>query len=393
VNAFLVSTGIVALAEIGDKTQLLAFILAARFRRPLPIAAGILVATLLNHAAAGALGAWLTALATPETLRWALGLSFIAMALWTLVPDEFDAEDARLADGGVFVTTLVAFFLAEMGDKTQDRARRYTARTPRGSAARVRRARRRTGRPQIPHHRRGIRPRRCARAFRPGHLDAGADAAGAGHAGAEAQYVGPTLRGEMLWCQGYSEPARGRPRQPAHVRGRRMAIDFVINGQKIWTSTAHEADMMFCLVRTEADAPKHHGISYLLFPMNTPGIEVRPLTTMTGHASFNEVFFTDVRVPEDRSSASAARAGRSPTPRSKFERGMLGDPNEASRRFGELVELLREKRWMASASWTTRCCAIACVRLQGKVLAMRYNGMRLLRRLMESTRRSAPRAA
>jgi putative Ca2+/H+ antiporter (TMEM165/GDT1 family) len=119
VNAFLVSTGIVALAEIGDKTQLLAFILAARFRRPLPIAAGILVATLLNHAAAGALGAWLTALATPETLRWALGLSFIAMALWTLVPDEFDAEDARLADGGVFVTTLVAFFLAEMGDKTQ----------------------------------------------------------------------------------------------------------------------------------------------------------------------------------------------------------------------------------------------------------------------------------
>jgi putative Ca2+/H+ antiporter (TMEM165/GDT1 family) len=118
-NAFLVSTGIVALAEIGDKTQLLAFILAARFRRPLPIACGILLATLLNHAAAGALGAWLTSLATPSTLRWVLGLSFVAMALWTLVPDKFEAEDARLGDGGVFVTTVVAFFLAEMGDKTQ----------------------------------------------------------------------------------------------------------------------------------------------------------------------------------------------------------------------------------------------------------------------------------
>ena len=118
-NAFLVSTGIVALAEIGDKTQLLAFILAARFRRPLPIAAGILVATLLNHAAAGALGAWLTTLATPHTLRWVLGVSFIAMALWTLIPDKFDDDDAAIGDRGVFVTTLLAFFMAEMGDKTQ----------------------------------------------------------------------------------------------------------------------------------------------------------------------------------------------------------------------------------------------------------------------------------
>lgn len=118
-NAFLISTGIVALAEIGDKTQLLAFILAARFRRPLPIAAGILVATLLNHAAAGALGAWLTALAEPSTMRWILGVSFIAMALWTLVPDKFEAEEARIGDRGVFLTTLIAFFVAEMGDKTQ----------------------------------------------------------------------------------------------------------------------------------------------------------------------------------------------------------------------------------------------------------------------------------
>lgn len=118
-EAFLVSTGIVALAEIGDKTQLLAFILAARFRKPWPIIAGIFAATLANHAFAGALGAWLTQLLSPEILRWVLGLSFIGMAVWTLIPDKFDEGDARLARFGVFGTTLVAFFLAEMGDKTQ----------------------------------------------------------------------------------------------------------------------------------------------------------------------------------------------------------------------------------------------------------------------------------
>jgi putative Ca2+/H+ antiporter (TMEM165/GDT1 family) len=118
-EAFLVSTGIVALAEIGDKTQLLAFILAAKFRKPVPIVLGILVATLANHGFAGALGSWITSLLEPQTLRWILGISFIAMAIWTLVPDKFDENDAKLARFGVFGTTVVAFFLAEMGDKTQ----------------------------------------------------------------------------------------------------------------------------------------------------------------------------------------------------------------------------------------------------------------------------------
>ncbi|AWB33425.1 TMEM165/GDT1 family protein [Orrella marina] len=118
-EAFLVSTGVVALAEIGDKTQLLAFILAAKFRRPWPIIAGILVATLVNHGFAGALGAWLTTLFEPQTLRWILGLSFIAMAVWILIPDKIDADESSLARYGVFGTTLIAFFLAEMGDKTQ----------------------------------------------------------------------------------------------------------------------------------------------------------------------------------------------------------------------------------------------------------------------------------
>ena len=118
-EAFLVSTGIVALAEIGDKTQLLAFILAAKFRKPAPIIVGILVATIANHGFAGALGSWITSLVGPETLRWVLGVSFIAMAIWTLIPDKFDEDDAKLSRCGVFGTTLLAFFLAEMGDKTQ----------------------------------------------------------------------------------------------------------------------------------------------------------------------------------------------------------------------------------------------------------------------------------
>ena len=120
-EAFLVSTGIVALAEMGDKTQLLALILAARFRKPWPIVLGILVATLANHALAGALGAWVTTWLGPDVLRWVLGGSFLAMAVWMLIPDKLDedAEDSKAPRLGVFGTTVLAFFLAEMGDKTQ----------------------------------------------------------------------------------------------------------------------------------------------------------------------------------------------------------------------------------------------------------------------------------
>ena len=118
-EAFLVSTGIVALAEIGDKTQLLSLLLAARFRKPWPIILGILVATLSNHALAGALGAWITTLIGKDALRWILGLSFIAMAAWILVPDKLDDDEAAQERYGVFGTTVIAYFLAEMGDKTQ----------------------------------------------------------------------------------------------------------------------------------------------------------------------------------------------------------------------------------------------------------------------------------
>jgi len=119
-EAFLISTGIVALAEMGDKTQLLSLVLAARFRKPWPIVWGILVATLANHALAGGLGAWVTQFMGPNVLRWVLGASFLAMAAWMLVPDELDDDDADVAPRfGVFGTTVIAFFLAEMGDKTQ----------------------------------------------------------------------------------------------------------------------------------------------------------------------------------------------------------------------------------------------------------------------------------
>lgn len=118
-EALFISTGVVALAEIGDKTQLLAFILAARFKKPLPIIAGILCATLINHGLAGALGAWITSVVSPENMRWALGLSFIGMAIWTLIPDKIEEETQVAKHLGVFGATFITFFLAEMGDKTQ----------------------------------------------------------------------------------------------------------------------------------------------------------------------------------------------------------------------------------------------------------------------------------
>lgn len=129
-EAFLISTGIVALAEMGDKTQLLALVLAARFKKPWPIVLGILTATVVNHALAGAAGAWVTTQLGPDVLRWVLGVSFIAMAGWMLIPDKLDDGPSQTPRAGVFVTTVVAFFLAEMGDKTQIATVMLAARYP-----------------------------------------------------------------------------------------------------------------------------------------------------------------------------------------------------------------------------------------------------------------------
>jgi len=130
-EAFLVSTGVVALGEMGDKTQLLAIVLAAAFRKPVPIVLGILVATLANHAAAGAVGGWVAQALGPDILRWVIGLSFLAMAGWMLIPDKIDGDVVGGKQRfGVFGTTVIAFFLAEMGDKAQIATVALAARYP-----------------------------------------------------------------------------------------------------------------------------------------------------------------------------------------------------------------------------------------------------------------------
>ena len=126
------------------------------------------------------------------------------------------------------------------------------------------------------------------------------------------KFIGPTLLGEIIWCQGYSEPGSGSDLASVQTRGELVGDEWVINGQKIWTSGAQGADFIFCLTRTEPDAPKHAGISYLLIDMKQPGIEVRPLKQITGASGFNQVFFTDAKTPRQRSSRGpgTAAAGR-----------------------------------------------------------------------------------
>jgi alkylation response protein AidB-like acyl-CoA dehydrogenase len=191
-------------------------------------------------------------------------------------------------------------------------------------------------------------------------------------------YIAPTLRGEMLWCQGYSEPGAGSDLASLRTHAVEDGDDFLVNGQKIWTSTADEADMMFCLVRTEPDAPRHRGISYLLISMDTPGIEVRPLKTMTGHAEFNEVFFTDVRVPRDSIVGRRGEGWQVANTTLVFERGMLGDPDEAGRRFNEVVALMREETVDGVTLMDNPVFRDRLLRLQARVLAMKYHKLRLL---------------
>lgn len=199
--------------------------------------------------------------------------------------------------------------------------------------------------------------------------------------GSEAQkqaYIKPTLHGEIIWCQGYSEPGSGSDLASLQTKAHEDGDDFVINGQKIWTSTAKTADMMFCLVRTEPDAPKHEGISYLIFSMNTPGIEVRPLTTMTGHAEFNEVFFTDVRVPKTQIVGERGQGWFVANATLKHERGMLGDPNQAGARLREVVDLMQSETLDGQRLIDNPLYRDRLVQLQSRVLAMQFHGLRLL---------------
>ena len=199
--------------------------------------------------------------------------------------------------------------------------------------------------------------------------------------GSEAQrqtYIPPTLAGEMVWCQGYSEPGAGSDLASLATAAKEDGEDFVLNGQKIWTSTAREADMMFCLVRTEPDAPKHQGISYLLLRMDSPGIEVRPLKTMTGYAEFNEVFFTNVRVPQANLVGGRGEGWRVANATLAHERGMLGNPNEAGARLAEIVALLKSESRGNEPLMKNPLLRDRLGQLQARVLAMHYHGLRLL---------------
>jgi alkylation response protein AidB-like acyl-CoA dehydrogenase len=192
------------------------------------------------------------------------------------------------------------------------------------------------------------------------------------------KWIAPTLRGEVIWCQGYSEPGAGSDLASLATRAVVDGDDFVINGQKIWTSTAAQADMIFCLVRTEADKPKHEGISYLIFSMKTPGIEVRPLKTMTGRAEFNEVFFTDVRVPKTQIVGERGQGWFVANATLKHERGMLGDPNQAQTRFKAIVELMMQETVDGQRLMDNPVYRDRLLKLQARALAMEFNGLRIL---------------
>jgi len=192
------------------------------------------------------------------------------------------------------------------------------------------------------------------------------------------KWIAPTLRGEVIWCQGYSEPGAGSDLASLATRAVVDGDDFVINGQKIWTSTAAQADMIFCLVRTEADKPKHEGISYLIFSMKTPGIEVRPLVTMTGRAEFNEVFFSDARVPKTQIVGKRGQGWFVANATLKHERGMLGDPNQAGTRLHALIRMMQEEQADGRRLMDNAVLRDRLLKLQARVLAMEMHGLRLL---------------
>ena len=192
------------------------------------------------------------------------------------------------------------------------------------------------------------------------------------------QFIAPTLRGEIIWCQGYSEPGAGSDLASLRTSAVLDGDDWVINGQKIWTSTAHIADWMFCLVRTEPEAPKHDGISFLLLRMDTPGIEVRPLVDMTGTANFNETFFTDVRVPKDQIVGKRGQGWQVANSILGHERDSLGDPNTTLTRLNALIELMKTETIAGQRLIDHPTYRDRLMQIQGRVYAMRFNDMRIL---------------
>ena len=192
------------------------------------------------------------------------------------------------------------------------------------------------------------------------------------------RYIKPALHLDEIWCQGYSEPNAGSDLASLQTKGVLDGDEWVINGQKIWTSTAKYAHMMFCLVRTEPDAPKHKGISYLLIPMDTPGIEIRPLVDMTLDAGFNEVFFTDVRIPATNIVGKRGQGWLVANKTLVHERGSLGDPAKMVSRFNKLVELMKTETIDGQRAIDKPVYRDRLMKIQGKVLALKAHGLRLL---------------
>jgi alkylation response protein AidB-like acyl-CoA dehydrogenase len=187
------------------------------------------------------------------------------------------------------------------------------------------------------------------------------------------QWVEKTIRGDVIWCQGYSEPGSGSDLASLSTKGALENDHFVVNGQKIWTSSAHYADWMFLLCRTEPNASKHDGISYLLLSMQTPGIEVRPLRTMTGRAEFNEVFFTDVRVPADQIVLGRGKGWYVANVTLKHERSMIGNAEKMTTRLEQLITLLKQRNLLGTTEYRDRL-----LKLQAEVLAWKAHNLRLL---------------
>jgi len=192
------------------------------------------------------------------------------------------------------------------------------------------------------------------------------------------QFIRPTIHGEMVWCQGYSEPGAGSDLASLSTSAVLDGDDWVVNGQKIWTSTAHLADWIFCLVRTEPDAPKHKGISFLLFDMDTPGIEIRPLVDMTGAANFNEVFFTDVRVPKHQIVGARGDGWLVANSILGHERDSLGNPNLTLSRLNALTELMKKETLDGERMIDNPVYRDRLMQIQGRVMAMRFNELRIL---------------
>ena len=192
------------------------------------------------------------------------------------------------------------------------------------------------------------------------------------------EYIEPTLHGDIIWCQGYSEPNAGSDLASLQTKAELIDGNWVINGQKIWTSTAQYSQMMFCLVRTEPEAPKHAGISYLLIPMNAPGIEIRPLVDMTLNAGFNEVFYTDVPIPENNIVGKRGEGWSVANATLSHERGSLSNPNAMMNRLNALIERMKNETINGQKVIDNPVYRDKLMKIQGKVIAFQSNSLRVL---------------